>query len=130
MIRGIFVLLAAVLFLACNDSVIGPQEAIIGSRRTSQGAATVTWTFQANSSLRVVTESAGLGPALFTTQYSVDGDTVTISAFKGNDDLGAPVAFPAATCTVDINDRSLRMSCNTGITAFTRVGPGSEDNAV
>jgi hypothetical protein len=130
MSRGFWAVLVAILCISCSDSVIGPEEALIGSWRTSQGASTVTWTFLANGSLRVVTETDEIGASLFTTQYRLDGQRVTIFAFNGNDDLGAPVDFPASSCTVEINDRSLRMTCDIGVVSFTRVGPGSEANAV
>ena len=118
------------MLLACSDSVIGPGEAIVGSWRTTQGGQTVTWTFQNTGALRVVTEVDEVGTATFSTRFTLSGETITLQAFSGNDDLGNTVVFPAASCTADINDRSLRLTCDTGIATFTRVGPGSEENAV
>lgn len=128
--RRIVVLAGILLSLACSDSVVGPEEAIIGSWRNTQNGATVTWTFQNSGTLRVVTERDEVGASFFTTRYAIDGDRVTIQAFTGNDDQGNAVAFPASSCTVEINDRSLRMTCDIGVVSFTRVGPGSEANAV
>lgn len=128
--RGVWILLPVVMLLTCSDSVIGPEEAIVGSWQTMQGGTTVTWTFLNAGSLRVVTEVDEVGASFFTTTYRMDGDRVTIQAFNGNDDQSNPVSFPAASCQVEINDRILRMTCETGVATFSRVGPGSEDNAI
>jgi hypothetical protein len=128
--RGVWILLPIVMLLSCSDSVIGPEEAIVGSWRIAQGGSTVTWTFLNTGSLRVVTEVDEVGASFFATTYRMDGDRVTIQAFTGSDDQSNPVSFPAASCQVEINDRIMRMTCETGVTTFSRVGPGSEDNAV
>ena len=128
--RAVWTILGSMAILACSDSVVGPEEAIIGSWRTTQNGQTVTWTFRNGGSLRVSSETDEVGNSSFTTRYAIDGDTVSIQAFNGIDDQGKAVDFPAGNCQVVINDRSLRMSCDIGVVNFTRVGPGSEDNAV
>lgn len=127
--RLICAVLIAMAGLGCNDSVVGPEESIIGSWQTTQGSDTVTWTFQSTGNLRVATQSED-GLSFFNTRYTVDDATVTIQAFNGNDDRGNPVNFAASTCTATITDRSLRLSCENGIATFTRLGPGSGENAV
>ena len=128
--RGLGTIVGMIICLACSDSVVGPEKAIIGSWRSTQAGQTVTWTFQNGGSLRVTTETDEVGASFFTTRYTIDGNAVSIQAFNGNDDQGDSVDFPAANCQVEINDRSLRMSCDIGVVNFTRVGPGSETNAV
>ena len=128
--RGVWTIVGMILLLACNDSVMGPEKAIIGSWRTTQDGQTVTWTFQTSGTLRVSTEVDEVGAFFFVTRYSIDDNTVTIQAFNGNDDQGNTVDFPAGNCQVLINDRLMRLSCDIGVVNFTRVGPGSGVNAV
>ena len=128
--RGCWAILGVVLFLACNDSVVGLEEATIESWRSTQNAQTIAWTFQNNGSLRVVTETDEVGASFFQTRYTIAGNGISIHAFSGSDDQGNPVDFPASNCDVQITDRTLRMTCDSGTVTFTRVGPGSETNAV
>ena len=127
--RGILTFAGLILCLACQDSVIGPEESIIGSWRANQGTETITWTFQNSGTLRVASETATGGLSFFNTRFSFSGETMAIQAFAGNDDKGNPVSFAAATCTAEVTDRSLRLVCDTGTATFTRVGPGSGENA-
>ena len=123
--RCILTALGTFLIVACQDSVIGPDEAIIGSWRANQGAETITWTFQSGGTLRVATETEAEGLSFFATRYTASGSNVTLQAFSGSDNQGNPVAFTAANCTAEINGSSLRLACDTGIATFTRVGPNS-----
>ena len=127
--RGILTFVGVFVLLACQDSVIGPEEAIIGSWRANQGTETITWTFLNSRSLRVATQTTEAGLSSFTTSYSFSGDTVSLQGFSGNDSQGNSVSFQTASCGVDISGTSLRLTCDTGTATFTRVGPGSGENA-
>lgn len=126
--RGIWIVLMISL-VACGDNVVGTEDSLIGSWRANQGTETVTWTFQNWGTLRIVKDSETDEVSFFSTRFTVDGDNVTIQAYPRPDNQGDPVSFPATSCTADVNDRSLRLQCDTGVATFTRVGPSSEANA-
>ena len=124
--RTAMAILVSTLAVACFDSNVGPEESIVGSWQSVQGAETVTWTFRGDGRLTIATQPDDGQLAVFSTRYSINDETVTLQAYSGADDQGNAVNFAASTCTADVSDRSLRLNCDNGIATFTRLGPGTE----